>query len=366
MRIAFVYSAGRLPRLPRVRRGAAPSEFFYGAIELARGAHDVGYFEPGEAPGGGRLSGAALGWLQRRRWLPSRVEPGSFRAVGRLLDQLGGFDVVVGTTPGLALALALWRRLGRLRPPVVGILVGLLHHRPNWVKRQVNGYLLRRMWAQLYGEGELEPLRAWYGLAEGRLVVNQFGVNTAFWRPGDGSVGDYVLSVGNDARRDYELLMEAAARVDREFVVVTSRPISRGVPPNVQLRRGTLHGEEVSDDELRRLYQQALCVVIPLVESRQPSGQSVCLQAMACGAPVVLTRTAGLWSSTMMRDGDNVLLVPGGDAAALVAAIGGVAADSAARARLGVRGRETVCAEGSIAGFAERLGRLCATAVAGA
>jgi glycosyltransferase involved in cell wall biosynthesis len=365
VRIAFVYGAGRLPRLPRVRRGEAPSEFFYGAIELARGDHEVGYFEPGEGAASGGLSGAALGWLQRRRLLPSRAEPGLLRAVGALLGSLDGFDVVVGTTPGLALSLALWRRLGRLRPPVVGILVGLLHYRPNWVKRQVNGHLLRRMWSQLYGEGELEQLRAWYGLPEARLVVNQFGVDTAFWRPGGGPGEGYVLSVGNDSRRDYELLMEVAERVDQPFVVVTSRAIARGIPSNVRLLRGTWHGEEIPDDELRRLYQQALCVVIPLAESRQPSGQSVCLQAMACGAPVVLTRTAGLWSPAMMRDGDNVLLVPGGDAAVLVEAVGRLAADAAVRARIGARGRETVCAEGSIAGFAERLGRLCAAAVAG-
>lgn len=364
MKIAFVYEGGRLCRLASALRGEAPTEFFYGAIELARRGHEVGHFEPTGEPGGRRLAGAALGWLRRCHLLPSRTNPTLLLAVGRLLGQLEGFEVVVGTTPGLALSLALWQRVGRLRPPVMGTLVGLLHYRPSWVKRQVNGYLLRRMWAQLYGEGELGPLRAWYGLSDGRLVVNQFGVDTAFWRPGGGPTEGYVLSVGNDHRRDYELLMEVAERVKREFIVVTARPIARQVPSNVRLVRGTWHGGEVPDEELRTFYQRALCVVIPLMESMQPSGQSVCLQAMACGKPVILTRTQGLWSRAMMREGENVVFVPPGRSDALGAAIEGLLADPERRGRIGATARETVRREADIAGFAQRLEALCAAAVA--
>mgnify|MGYP001600219369 CR=1 FL=1 len=195
------------------------------------------------------------------------------------------------------------------------------------------------------------------------MAVNQFGVDTSFWSP-DGSMdGGYILSVGNDARRDYELLAEAARRIPERFVVVTSRKIEGGVPPNVEIRKGDWHAETLSDEELRSLYRGASLVALPLKDSAQHSGQSVCLQAMACGKPVVLTDTRGLWSRDMMRDGENVVLVPHGDADALVRAIRRVMDDPEERKRIGGCARETAVAEGSIEGFADRLEQACQAAV---
>ncbi len=71
--------------------------------------------------------------------------------------------------------------------------------------------------------------------------------------------------------------------------------------------------EILSDEELRDIYRGAKCVVIPPIDSLQPSGQSVCLQAMACGKAVIPTKTSGLWSETFMRYGSTILFVPPGE-----------------------------------------------------
>ena len=39
--------------------------------------------------------------------------------------------------------------------------------------------------------------------------------------------------------------------------------------------------------------------IIPLKNSIQPSGQSVALQSMACGTPVVITETFGFWDKKL-------------------------------------------------------------------
>ena len=100
-------------------------------------------------------------------------------------------------------------------------------------------------------------------------------------------------------------------------------------------------------------------VVIPLKNSPQPSGQSVCLQAMACGKVVILTRTDGLWSNETMRDSENVKFVPPGDKKALMDAIKQLVRDSWQRNKVGNSARETACLEGKITAFAGRLEAFC-------
>ena len=100
--------------------------------------------------------------------------------------------------------------------------------------------------------------------------------------------------------------------------------------------------DSMSDDDIRRLYNRARAVIVPLKDVYQPSGYSVTLQAMSCGRPVVLTKTRGLWAAEHFIDGENCLLVSPGNAAALGAAIGRLTADENLRTRIGVAARETV------------------------
>jgi glycosyltransferase involved in cell wall biosynthesis len=62
-------------------------------------------------------------------------------------------------------------------------------------------------------------------------------------------------------------------------------------------------------------------VVVPLEESIQPSGQSVAMQAMMCGAPVVHTKTVGWWGAGVIRDQIDMELVSPGDGEAMACAI---------------------------------------------
>ena len=362
MKIAFIYAKGRLSRINRVTAVHAASEFFYGSLQLMKKGHEVRMFEVDEQ--------APPSWLQRlgdffarREWLPSRTHGGLLYHLNTLRPKLQGVDVVVATTTGIAFSIGLLKTLGLVRVPIVAIHCGLVNYHHRFPRRHLNGFLLRRMWTVLYGEGELEAVRRFFSVPKERLSVNQFGVDIDFWSPGDASENDYVLSVGNDGRRDYELLVKVAAQVDCRFIIVTKRPIHAEIPPNVEIIRGDWHAEALTDKELRRLYRQARCVVIPLLESYQPSGQSVCLQAMACGKPVILTRTRGLWSKSMMRDGENVLLVPPGDAQALIRCLQNLLENPFLRKKIGINARDTVCREGNICLFADRLEKVCEAAM---
>lgn len=357
MDIAFVYAGGRAIHRESVITGGAPSEFFYGAVQLESRGHNVLMHEVGRkaaARFGEHLAEA----LYRLRLTPTRTSGALLGELYDLCACLNEKDVVVATTTESGFGLGVLRTLGILRRPVVALHCGIANYELARRRRRINGMVLKRTWTQLFGEGELEPTLQMFGVPRDRIEVNQFGVDTDFWVPA-GEEEEYVLSVGNDLRRDYELLLRTARESDKKMVIVTKRELGDELPPNVQLIRGGWHENMVTDADLRTLYQRARVVVVPLRDTPQPSGQSVCLQAMACAKPVVLTRTRGLWSPTTVVNGQNVLLVPPGDREALGGAIDRLWADAATRGEMGRRARETALTDGSIERFADRLELFC-------
>ena len=67
--------------------------------------------------------------------------------------------------------------------------------------------------------------------------------------------------------------------------------------------------EEISDSDLRDLYLESKLSIIPLKESFQPSGQSVALQSMSLGIPVMITDTQGFWQKDIFLDNENIIYI---------------------------------------------------------
>lgn len=365
IKIGFVYLGGRLQRsLPDAR---IPSEFFLGARELSARGHDVAMLEIGDA-GRPSLVTKLLTATVPLGVLPAKTYIGLYQQALQLLPALADRDVVVATSSGLAFSLCFWRWRERLGFEVIGIQCGITHYVIGRPSRLASRFLLRRMHTQLYADAEMNWMRSFFDIPRDRIEANLFGVDTGFWTPGAESDGRReearaapVLAVGNDAQRDYETLAEAARGAPWPLTVVTRRPL----PPlsdNVTVIRGS-YAEGVTDAELRDLYRNASCVVVPLKSGLQPSGQSVTLQAMACGTPVVLSRTPGLFDAARLRDGEQLLLVDPGDPAALRAAVDGIVKDPSLRTHLAETGLDYVRRHGRIEGFADRLERLCARIV---
>lgn len=349
---------GRAARLAEVERGTAPTEFFYGAIEMARAGHEVAHFEiDPSAPSG--LAERVIGRLWPASTRPVKMEPATIAQVWRLSGQLNRADCLVATGGNIAFALAALARIGVIRKPIVGIQCGVLNFQHSAWRRRLSSALLRRMHTHLFGEAELAPMREFFDLPADVISVNLFGVDTNFWRPDPAAIRDIILAIGNDGRRDFDTLVAAAKDIAAPVHIVTKLPLPESLPPNVTHHRGSWHGTELSDERIRELYQRARVVVIPLRQSNQPSGQSVTLQAMACGCPVVLTETEGLWSREQIIDGENVILVPPGDAVKLAAAINELLADPSTSERLAEAGRQATVRYGNIDAFAARVAASC-------
>ena len=89
-----------------------------------------------------------------------------------------------------------------------------------------------------------------------------------------------------------KLLDIAKAFPEINFTVVTSMIKKEEIKTkNIRLIEGHWNFNILSDGDLKKLYNEARLTIIPLHESLQPSGQSVALQSMSVGTPVVISKT---------------------------------------------------------------------------
>lgn len=175
------------------------------------------------------------------------------------------------------------------------------------------------------------------------------GIDTNFFKPAaeySAKTSKYLLCVGrmDDPRKNTDLLLRAFALLaadDPELELWTAG----SAPPEdkyfekarkVGLEHRVKHIQRPSDAELRVIHQQAAV----FVSSSAEEGFGVAIvEAMACGVPVVSTRSGG--PDGYIVDGENGFLVNLDDEREMAAKIGLLLRDGGLRAKLGKAGRET-------------------------
>ena len=166
-----------------------------------------------------------------------------------------------------------------------------------------------------------------------RMQTILWGANVEFFRPAESRKPDGVfrcITVGH-WMRDWGALRAVTEafrpRQHVEFHVVTNRVTGLEGLPNVHRH------QNVDDEGLRSLYQQADVLFLPLENA---TANNSLLEGIACGLPVVSTRIESVQAYVDETAAD---LVAGNEPAALAAAIGRLHDDPERRARMGAAAR---------------------------
>ena len=179
------------------------------------------------------------------------------------------------------------------------------------------------------------------GLDADRVTVIPGGVGERFTPEADGAEvarrlrldRPYVLTIATaDARKNLRALSAAAAALQRHGIELAwagdTRPYFAEISGVAGLRRLGY----VAERDLPGLYAGALAFVLP---SRYEGFGLTCLEAMACGTPVVAADRAALPETC----GDAALLVDPDDPEAIAAAVVRAATEPAVRSALREAGR---------------------------
>jgi glycosyltransferase involved in cell wall biosynthesis len=179
--------------------------------------------------------------------------------------------------------------------------------------------------------GVAEEAVRWFGVSRRRIEIVPNGVDEFFQPADDEGEGDFILFVGT---------LEPRKGIDDLFAVWWSLPEPR--PPlvvcgdpgwGVRMPDGIQMTGWVDRQRLRSLYQRARIFVYP---SRYEGFGIPPLEAMACGAPVIATRTGAI---AEYAEGAALLIDPG-DREALREAMLRLIHDPSLRRDLRARGVE--------------------------
>jgi len=205
------------------------------------------------------------------------------------------YDVVFG--PSL-LYMALWKKFIPTKTKFVLLNISLgrtiVANRNKFLKRKLIFWLLEGMDAVVcLTSFQKEYLEKSAPFLKDKIYPVPLGVDTNYYKPVYKDRKNYILSVGRDNGRDYKTIIETAVLMPEiEFQIVCSRRNLENIddiPKNVKIFY------DLPFLELNRKYQEAKILLLithndSFVDGADCSGQTVLLDAMANGLPIIVSR----------------------------------------------------------------------------
>lgn len=233
-------------------------------------------------------------------------------------------DVVVISSDIEALVFGLVRLLAQRRRTLIAFTPFIYTSRPDrrieWLRRRYYGFVLRAVdVAIVHSRLELTRYPALFPHARTRYVFAPYGLHVtdreALIAAAPVPARPLVVAAGRSGR-DYATLLRAVEGLPVDTHIICDQP---GLIPPYPANGGVRVLADCHEDALIEEMARASVVVVPLSVADISAGQMVLIQAKALQRPLIVTDTPT--TRDYVTDGEDGLLVPLGDAAALRAAI---------------------------------------------
>lgn len=317
-KVLFVYRTRRQSVLDNWLKGKEPDSKLFGLNHLQELGYTVDFFD------------TAYSMLNPLHWLCYPLEHAILREIGMgfkldqaltLLPKINSYDVIVGTGDSASLPLVWLKSMGLIKKPLIHMssaLVGALRAHPtSWVVDFYRKFFKTANLVTTYAEVEREYFVKTLKVPKEKVTYMPYCNDWWFWARGKKKQRSLVVAAGIDLTRDYQTFFAGVKDLDIKVEIACHPDNLKGlmVPKNVKVHF------LVDYLTMRRLFQKALVVVVPLREAGRSAGQMVVLEAASAGAPLVVSQVRGISEAFDLRHGRELVYVPPQDPLAIRRAI---------------------------------------------
>ena len=222
-----------------------------------------------------------------------------------LRREIKSTDIIFCVTDGLGLGLLFWKKLGFVKSDIIVIMMGL----PEKIKR-----FKRIPFIRLFISSLLKKASVILTLSDcaSKKLINEMkldhkliktfycGTNINYWKllPHIDKE-NFILSIGNDGNRDFKTLIKALPE-NVPLKIITKKQIEE------ENKKIEVLKKFFSNQEIKELHNKSLIEVIPSKKlAVESAGLSTALQAMACGAAVIISRCPAI--EELFTEGEDCL-----------------------------------------------------------
>lgn len=305
-KILYVYRTARKKQLYKALLNEEPDHLLYGFRYLSDFGIDAYFTDIAYSPFN------LLLWL----FLPLQKYIIKRTSIGFKLDQaillipkLINSDLIVTTTDSAGLPILLLKKLKIISKPMIYISTGLVNEldkRTNSISRFEFSLLREASIIVCHSIVEKKLFIKHLPDIKKKIYVIPFGIDYGFFK-----TNSYILSVGRDRSRDFQLLAEVAKQFPKEqFIIVTSKSNVGGInfSRNVKLLF------DIDYRRVRELYWGSKIIFLPLKELNRAAGQISFLESASLGKIIVASRVKGLIETyKKLVKSENILFYQVGD-----------------------------------------------------
>lgn len=298
VKVLFIYGKNMARIKTSYQRNEAPAHFLYGYPFLKDFGIEADIYDSGDSVFWNRL--------RRRATRLFGFTGGGIVHLRKVIFKLPHYDVVVMVNYDVVLPLMLLKTLFFRRKRFIFF--------NNAMERRIGKSKIKKLMVSqcdrivYYAKCLCQQAEA---LFPGKVTYFHQGSDCDFFKADkDIAKEDYVLSVGADPGRDYDTLISAARELkDVKFIIVAPKHLLQGreLPSNVEAK------EYVPPPTLRKLYQKARLVVIPLysddyAKGSHTPGLTVLCDCICTGKAVIISNRQ--WVAEYLVDGVSGKIVP--------------------------------------------------------
>lgn len=165
------------------------------------------------------------------------------------------------------------------------------------------------------GKGEYDFAQKNYPEWSEKYFFLPFSVDQNFWKSNKNIKNKKeILFLGNDLNRDFEFAYNLGKNMcTYSFTFVSNNFSKYKKCKNIQILDSNWSEGSLSDIDIRNIFEKSALTIVPLINTIQPSGQSVSLQSMSMNVPVIITKTDGFWDYDTFENKRNIIFAEKND-----------------------------------------------------